>query len=598
MLEQPLISQHMFDFKGKFMDKKNTKSNPVLDAALNWHFPQYCEEKGINKVVAFGDHSHKCPIYVQQLSPCSHGCPAGNDIRSWLSIVQHTELKKRSWQESYEHAWHEASKTTPFPAACGRVCPHPCEDKCNRDQKEDGAVNIAGFERWLGDYGIKHGLDHKKLCEDSLNKKIAVIGAGPAGLSCAFQLARRGYSVTVFESLDKPGGMLRYGIPAFRLPRNILDAEIGAIVRMGVEIVCNMIIGVDKSLEDLQTEFDSIFIGIGAQEGITLAGEGADAANVLSGIEFLNLVNSGKTVDVGNNVVVIGGGNSAVTAARVARRLDAKVTILYRRTRAEMPTLEREIEDALLEGIEIRYLVAPVGARTENGMAVAVKCSKMELGEKDESGRCIVSPIANSDFELPCSAIISAISQRPQYEGLQLDVNKHGWLEPDKNWAVADRIYAGGDVINLALVTTAIGHGRIAAEMIDDQLNGNRFRPPDSRPIITSDRMRLDFYPELERSRQRWVLDEDRCANGLSLEAAIGISEEQFRAEAKRCMSCGLCFECRQCLIYCPQSAIEEFSHNKIGEVMYTHYSKCVGCHICAQSCPCGYIQMGMGDGL
>ncbi|MDD5759995.1 MAG: NAD(P)-binding protein [Desulfobulbaceae bacterium] len=580
------------------MSHKPIDSNPILDSALNWQYPEFAEEHGTEKVVAFGDHSHKCPIYVRKIPPCTAGCPAGNDIRAWLTIVQQSKLKNRNWEESYELAWHEASKTTPFPASCGRVCPYPCESHCNRTKKNDGAVNIAAFERWLGDYGIRHGLRHKKLRHEVMDKKVAIIGAGPAGLSCAFQLARRGYPVTVFEAFAKPGGMLRYGIPAFRLPHNILDAEIDAIAQMGVEIVCNTIIGKDKDLEELKANFDAIFVGIGAHKGIELESEVRDAVNVLSGVTFLNQVNSGRQVEVGNNVVVIGGGNTAITAARVARRLGAQVTILYRRTRAEMPTLDKEINDALTENIDIRYLVAPIGIRSENGKALAIKCQKMELGELDASGRRQAVPIAESDFEIPCTALISAISQRPDWSGLQLNTTKNGWLKPDDNWAVDKGIYAGGDVISLALVTTAIGHGRKAAERIDAQLKGERFQSHDDWQLATPETLRLEYYAERERNEREWVPEEKRCSGGLGLEADLGLTEEKFRAESKRCMSCGLCFECRQCLIFCPQTAIVEFPQNPSGEVMYTNYTKCVGCHICFQACPCGYIQMGMSDEL
>ncbi|EKD34822.1 MAG: hypothetical protein ACD_75C02174G0002 [uncultured bacterium] len=351
------------------------KSNEILDAILNWQYPPFSEETGIDRVVAFGDHSHRCPIYVRQTPPCTGACPAGNDIRAWLTTVQQTELKKRSRQESYQIAWHEASKTTPFPASCGRICPFPCETACNRVKKEAQGVNIAAFERWIGDYGIAQGLDHKKLRTVPMARKVAVVGAGPAGLSCAFQLARRGYPVTVFEALTEPGGMLRYGIPAFRLPRAVLDAEIDAIARMGVDILCSHAID-SNGLQEIRKRFDAVFVGVGAHKGIELDLKGQNAANVFSGVTFLRRVNAGEVFDIGDRVIVAGGGNTAITAARAARRLGAQVTIIYRRTRAEMPTLDREIEHSLLENITIRYLVAPLGIRIENGRAVAVQCVK------------------------------------------------------------------------------------------------------------------------------------------------------------------------------------------------------------------------------
>jgi NADPH-dependent glutamate synthase beta subunit-like oxidoreductase/Pyruvate/2-oxoacid:ferredoxin oxidoreductase delta subunit len=580
------------------MSSNSNKSNPILDSALNYQYPEYSEEQGISKVVAFGEHSHRCPIYVRQNPPCTAGCPAGNDIRFWLTTVRHARKRKLSWEESYELAWHEASKTTPLPAVCGRVCSAPCETACNRSKKEDGAVNISAFERFIGDYGIAHGMQHKKLTEKVMDKTVAVIGAGPAGLSCAFQLARRGYPVTIFEANADPGGMLRYGIPPFKLPRNILAAEIDAIVRMGVKIKCNTVIGKDISLAELKAGFDAIFIGIGAQEGLQLGVKGDDAVNVFSAVNFLKKINSGEAVGLGDKVVVIGGGDSALIVARIVRRLGAEVTILYRRTNVEMPANEWEVREALAENINIQYLVAPMGIRTEDGKAVAVQCLRTELGEPDDSGRRRPVPVEGSDLEIPCTALILAIGQRPEGKDAEQYLNNNGWLKPDTNWSVAENIYAGGAAVSPGQVTTAIGQGRMAAERMAAQLEGKRFRPLDEPEIITPGKMRLNFYKGLERNERSWLPVEERFKDGLDLEIDFGITEKQFRAEAMRCMSCGLCFECRQCQIFCPQGAISAFSKNPIGEVMYTDYNKCVGCHICSQACPCGYIRMAMADEL
>ncbi len=580
------------------MKERPEDSNSIVESALHWKFPDFSEEGGTEKVVAFGDAGHKCPIYIRSLPPCTTGCPAGNDIRAWLTIVQSAERRGMSREESFAAAWHEASKTTPFAATCGRVCPYPCETTCNRSEKEDGAVNIHGFERWLGDYGIEHGLKHRKADRTKKSKKIAIIGAGPAGLSCGFQLARHGYPVTVFEAFAEAGGMLRYGIPAYKLPRNILDAEIEAIKELGVEIRCNTVIGRDIRLDQLKQEYDALFIGIGAHGERKLGLTGEDSDNVISGVRFLHQIHAGMRVELGPGVVIIGGGDSSISAARVARRLGAEVTILYRRTRAEMPAIRQEIDAALAENIDIQYLVAPVALEVKDGRVVAVECRKMQLGEPDASGRRRPLPIAGSTFRMPCSTLIPAIGQRPQWRDAQEYVQENGWLRPDEDMAVDEGIYTGGDTLSLRLVTTAIGEGRKAAERMIARFEGRQATTSREQPVVGPEKIRLEYYPTIERSRAEMIPEDKRLTSGLELELDPGLSEEQFLAEADRCMSCGLCFECRECLKFCPQSAILEYPQNPVGEVMYTRYSSCVGCHICAQACPCGFIQMGMGEFL
>ena len=580
------------------MADKSDQANVILMSVANWQFPAFSEESGIKKVVAFGDSSHKCPVYIQTLPPCTAGCPAGNDIRAWLTTVQLRELKGYTREESFELAWHEASKTTPFPAVCGRVCPYPCETECNRNKKKDGPVNIHAFERWIGDYGIKHGLKHRKLTREVRAQKIAVIGAGPAGLSCAFQLARHGYSVTVFEAFAEAGGMLRYGIPAYKLPRRILAAEIEAIRKMGVELSCNTIIGRDKSFDELKEEFDTIFIGIGAHGEIKLGLEGEEADNVISGVKFLHMIHSGIKVTLGDKVVIIGGGDSSISAARVAIRLGAEVTILYRRSRAEMPAIKQEIEAALAEGITIQFLVSPVAIEIRDGKAISIACQKMKLGDPDDSGRRRPVPIEGSTFTQQYTTLIPAIGQRPQWKDVQRYVNQMNKLKPNEDMAIDAGVYTGGDTLSLRLVTTAIGEGRKAAERMIARIEGDTTTLPQVIPTIGPENMCLDYYEEKERNSGSYLPESKRLTGGLDLEYDAGLSENQFLDEADRCMSCGLCFECRQCLIYCPQGAIVEYPQNLIGEVMYTKYNKCVGCHICAQVCPCGFIRMGLGDDL
>ncbi len=539
-----------------------------------------------------GGVSELRPSQVPKRPPCVTQCPAGNNVRSWLTAVQHTELMGRTFEDSYALAWHEISKTSPFPGTCGRVCPHPCESACNRAQKEDGAVSINAFERWVGDYGIEHELDHVKLTDETVDKKVAVIGSGPAGISCAHQLARRGIAVTVFEAFPKTGGMLRYGIPPYRLPREVLDAEIDAVARMGVDIQCNTAIGVDKSLDDVKAEYDAVFIGIGAHEGYKLRVEGEDSSNVYSGVGFLHRVNSGEAPDIGDHAVIIGGGNSAIDAARVAKRLGAKTTLLYRRTREEMPAIAHEIDEAIAEDIDLQYLSAPIGIKVEDGRAVAVQCQRMELGEPDSSGRRRPVPIEGSEYEVPCTALIPAISQQPDFKDAERYITGRDWLKPNDEWALEEGVYAGGDVVNLDLVTTAIGHGRHAAERIACFLTGERYiqSEMETLPPISHEAMRLDHYEALERNDRAWVpMDERFGADALTHEVDLGITEDQFKAEAKRCMSCGQCFWCEKCWMYCQSNCIVK---GEAGEVYTLKLGTCDGCKKCGEECPCGYLDL------
>ncbi len=270
---------------------------------------------------------------------------------------------------------------------------------------------------------------------------------------------------------------------------------------------------------------------------------------------------------------------------------------MYRRTIVEMPATEHEVTEALAEDVAINYLIAPVGIRVENDEAVAVECLKMKLGELDDSGRRRPIPIEGSELDVECTSLILAISQRPDWKEVERYLGDDGQLKADKNFSVHKSVYAGGVAVNPDRVTTAIGQGRIAAEQIVSQLEGNP-RPQNDSNIIKEDKLRLTYYEVMERNERLWMPVEERFNGTIELEIDFGITEEQFRAEAMRCMSCGICFECNQCMTFCPQGAISAFPENLVGEVMYTDYNICVGCHICAQACPCGYIQMGMGDGL
>ncbi len=318
------------------------------------------------------------------------------------------------------------------------------------------------MERFVGDFGIARHLKLSMLGEERHLEKVAVVGAGPAGLSCAYQLARRGYTVTVFEALNQAGGMLRYGIPHYRLPREILDAEIQRILDLGVELKCNFVVGRDISLGQLRQEYRAVFVGIGAHKGLKLGIPGDDAPSVWTGTEFLNRLDSGGEVRVGGKVLVIGGGDTAIDAARVCRRLGAEVTLVYRRTCAEMPAIKSEIEGAREEGARIEFLAAPVEILLRDGAAVGARCIRMELGTPDASGRPRPVPKPGSEFDLKATAIIAAIGQEPELEGFDRLRSGREWIKIDEWGATSvEGVYAGGDDVELGLASVAISQGRL-----------------------------------------------------------------------------------------------------------------------------------------
>ncbi len=531
------------------------------------------------------------PTHVPKLAPCRTGCPNGTKIREILLAIAQTEDRGRTYNESYRLAFEILAERNPFPAVCGRVCPHPCEESCNRQYK-DGSLNINGIERFIGDYALKNNLPLPKISNETYPEKIAVIGAGPAGLSCAYQLARRGYKVTVFEAFSKPGGMLRYGIPRYRLPEEILDKEIQRIVDLGVEIKCNTAVGRDIPYEQIRDSFDAVFVGIGAHKGKNLGLPGEDAPNVFTGTEFLNIVNSGRSVEVGKKVLVVGGGDTAIDAARVSRRLGAEVKILYRRTRNEMPAIEEEIVGAEEEGVNIVFLVAPKELILEDGKVKAVKCQKMQLGEPDESGRRRPVPIDGAEEIYECDTLIAAISQEPDFYGLEYLREGKDWIKVDENFRTKDsKVFAGGDDLELGLVTIAIYQGRMAAETIHSTFRGIPIEkdPELSYPIATKDRIVFTYYTEKYRN-EALRLPPDQRLSELEKEITCTLTEEQVIDEARRCMSCGSCFDCGTCWSICQDQVI----HRPIQRFQtYTFKLElCKGCNKCAEACPCGYIEM------
>jgi len=543
------------------------------------------------------------PRYVESLPPCTGNCPSGNDIRGWLTVIQLREKLGLSLDEACEQAFDMEMETNPFPAVMGRVCPHPCETACNRGKK-DGAVGINSVERFLGDWALEHGLKAKMIeGEEAKKQKIAVVGAGPSGMSCAYHLVRRGYKVTVFESLPKPGGMLRYGIPVYRLPRETIDAEVQRIVDLGVELKLGTRIGKDVSYDDIKIDYDAIYVAIGAHQGKAMGIPGEDGPGLWTGTEFLNHANSGKKVDIGTNVVVIGGGDTAIDAARVSKRLigdsakmaskmGAQVTILYRRTRAEMPAIEREIDEAIEEDINLEYLAAPIEIlRDDEGAVRAMIVQRMELGEPDDSGRRRPVPIEGDTYELPIQTVITAVSQKPDLAAMHSEELGDGWLNGDEwGFTGVEGVWTGGDNINLGIATTSIGQARLAALAIDAKLQGKELKKIEEGEMIRSEKLKLDWYKPIERTQRQVKSPEDRLANPFD-EVDLGVTAEDALIECNRCFSCGKCFACENCWMYCQTNvfaAVDPPSHGNFFTIKKLEV--CDGCKKCWEECPCGYI--------
>ena len=531
------------------------------------------------------------PQPAPKLPPCMENCPSGSNIREWIGVIAQREKLGLTTDQAMEKAFRIVADKNPFPATLGRVCPHPCEKECTRTLK-DTPVSINAMERFLGDWALEHKFALNRLEEDTKAESIGVIGAGPAGMSFAYQLARRGYKVTVYEKTDKAGGMLLWGIPFYRLPAEPLKAENQRIFDLGVEIRLGTTIGTDVPVGELKKRHQVIFVGIGAHRGKSMGIPGEEGPCVFTGTDYLHRVKKGETVDVGRSVAVIGGGDTAIDAARAARRAGAEVTILYRRTRTEMPAIASEIEDALKEDVKIELLVAPLEVKRADGKVRGIIVQKMALGEPDESGRRRPVPLPGSEYEIPVDSIVAAISQEPDWGPLNaLRPAKGPWVQASANGEVGDNVWAGGDVVGLALATVAIGQGRHAAEAVHAALRGLEPPKKDWLSPLNRERIKLDFYeakPRVEMEHlpvEEWLKRPDD-------EIAKGLSPEEFFREVSRCFSCGLCFACERCWMYCTPSCFSKVSEPSPGNFYKIKLELCDGCKKCAEECPCAFMDM------
>ncbi|MEJ5999294.1 NAD(P)-binding protein [Paucibacter soli] len=516
------------------------------------------------------------PVYVDRLPPCNAECPAGEDIQGWLF---HAE------SGAYEAAWRHLTRDNPFPAIMGRVCYHRCEAVCNRGRLDE-AVGINSVERFLGDEAIKQGWQFTPPAHES-GKHVLVVGAGPSGMSAAYQLRRLGHRVTVLEAGPMLGGMMRFGIPKYRLPRAVLEAELQRIVALGVEVKLNCKVSdLDEAMR--VGGYDAAFLAVGAHIAKRAFIPAKDGAHILDAVAVLRSMEGAERPMLGRRVVVYGGGNTAIDMARTARRLGAtEAIIVYRRTRAQMPAHDSELEEALEEGVMVKWLSTIKHADMDaNGGALMIE--KMTL---DAEGR----PQPTGEFELlEADSLVLALGQDvdlsllDRVPGLAM---KDGVVQVDPATLMTGHpgIFAGGDMVPAERnVTVAVGHGKKAARSIDAWLRGQVLdRPLPKHAPASFERLNPWYYSDAPKTL-RPQLDLARRSSSFD-EVQGGLSAENALFEARRCLSCGNCFECDNCYGVCPDNAVIKLGP---GQRFEFNYDYCKGCGICAAECPCGAIEM------
>lgn len=645
------------------------------DSQLTSHtFRRFDEGKytwdSMHDAIFIADESHKCPTYVHKTPPCQGSCPSGEDIRGWLQIVRGIE-KAPEGMSMQEYAFQRSTTANPFPSMMGRVCPAPCEEGCNRNDVDD-FVGINSVEQYIGDSAIAMGFKFEAPA-NLTGKKVAIIGGGPAGMSAAYQLRRMGHASTIFERLPELGGMFRYGIPGYRIPRDKLGAEIDRILELGdIEVRCNTVVGEDVSVTELEKDYDAILWAVGCWNGRGLFVDKFDETpNCVSAVHFLEAFNLGTMKYTAPKVVCVGGGDTSIDVVSVSRRIGsladynekpedaatgkltqeevtskvpAEVTLTTLFPLDQMTAAEHEVQDALKEGVTILTEVMPKElVIDESGRAVGLVVVECEM-----QGNLPQAKEGGKETLIEADLVVSAIGQYGKLDGVdEMDNGRH-LIDSDQFYQVPGKEghFVAGDIIRPHLLTTAIGQGSIAAETINQYLKAEKLqkRPkvdkhhfdlmqklheagldPANLTESQNDDMRgtseLDFAVHNYEDRSKSVIvpssdlflghfaSESRNLRGEdvpSSEEVLGhfaervnaLAEEDAVKEANRCMSCGMCFECDNCVIYCPQDAVFRVpkKQSTMGRYVATDYDRCIGCHICADVCPTGYIEMGMGE--
>ena len=630
----------------------------------------------MNTMIFNEDTTHKCPTYVHRTPPCQGSCPSGEDIRGWLDIVRGIE-KPPEGMTKEEYAFQRSTTANPFPAMMGRVCPAPCEDGCNRNDLDD-FVGINSVEQYIGDSAFSEKYKFGGL-PDLGGKKVAIIGGGVAGMSAAYHLRKYGIASTIFDDHSDLGGMMRYGIPGYRTPRDVMDHECMRILDMGgIETKMNTRVGKDVPVADLEKEYDAVLWALGCKNGRGLFIDNfKDVPNAITAVDFLEQFNKGDMKYTGKKIVCVGGGDTSIDVVSVSRRIgtlkdmagekpedsaegrvkhgdiaDAakmpceNVTLTALFKQEEMTAAEHEVQDALKEGVTIMNEVMPVEIITdENGRATALK-----LVDSEFVNNAPVAKEGGKEYTIECDLIVSAIGQFGDLEGVEDMDNGRSLIDADKFYQVPGKPghFVAGDIVRPHLLTTAIGQGSVVAETIkqfleqkevkkrpkvdvhhfnmlkkldetgmtpeafagvhvdaDDQRGTDsakyavhNFEDRSEKEIISTDKMFLGHFEGVTRNLRTEDTPSSDEVLGHFAERMNGLVEEAAVAEATRCMSCGMCFECDNCVIFCPQDAVFRVKKDEstMGRYVDTDYDKCIGCHICADVCPTGYIDMGMGE--
>ena len=546
--------------------------------------PRVKKARKIALELIMSDHEGDC------VAPCSLNCPAHTDIQGYLKAIANGDDKE---------AVKIIKEKIPIPASIGRVCPHPCESNCRRRLVEE-PLSVAYLKAFAADNDLASADPYTAVCDEATGKKVAIIGGGPAGLTAAYYIRLAGHDVTIYEAMPEMGGMLRYGIPEYRLPKAVLAKEVEAIEKLGVEMKNNIKVGKDISFEDIKNGADAVLVTVGAWKGSSIRCKGEDLDGVLSGIDFLREVNMGNIPDIGKNVAVVGGGNTAMDACRTAVRCGAEnVYVIYRRTRAEAPAEDIEIEEAIEEGVEFLFLTNPDEIIGENGKVKAVKLQIMELGEPDASGRRKPVPVEGEFRTLDVDTVISAIGQKYAPAGLE-EIGTTGWgtIQADESTCLTniEGVFAAGDATNngASIAIDAIAEANVAARAINAYLLGMPMDFP--KPYYSERKVTAEMLADREKKPRAVMSVKDPEYRKHNFDAVLnGFTEEQARGEAKRCLECG-CHDFKDCRLihYANFDPIEPSrlageKHSCFKETRLVSIErdqgKCILCNLCVRTC-------------